>query len=300
MLVDASVELGRYDEAAEHLQAMLDVRPDSTALARASYLRELHGDLPGADGGDAAGVERRRRRPGRHRRDRRAARQPPAGEGRPRRGDSVLRALAALAPQRVGAALGLARCSRRGRRPARAIELAAATTDRSPQPAAATLLGELRLAAGDREGADARLRPRASQRAAARRRPASRSTSSRRCSKPTTATRRTPSRWPSRVRRPPDGPHRRRARLGAHPRRRRRSPPLPFVAEAGRFGTASAALHVHAAAALAQAGQLDRADGRARAGVRPVAVARISSSERRRRASPAGSPSPNPRAWRPS
>ena len=48
MLVDASVELGRYDEAAQHVQAMLDVRPDSAALARASYLRELHGDLPGA------------------------------------------------------------------------------------------------------------------------------------------------------------------------------------------------------------------------------------------------------------
>lgn len=48
VIVDAQVELGRYDEAAATLQQMLDVRPDVQALARASYLRELHGDLGGA------------------------------------------------------------------------------------------------------------------------------------------------------------------------------------------------------------------------------------------------------------
>lgn len=48
VLVDAQVELGRYDEAEVSLQRMLDLRPGLPALARASYLRELHGDLPGA------------------------------------------------------------------------------------------------------------------------------------------------------------------------------------------------------------------------------------------------------------
>ncbi|HEV8637329.1 MAG TPA: tetratricopeptide repeat protein [Chloroflexota bacterium] len=48
VLVDARVELGRYDEAISALQRMLDLRPDQSSYARVSYLRELHGDLPGA------------------------------------------------------------------------------------------------------------------------------------------------------------------------------------------------------------------------------------------------------------
>lgn len=49
ILVDAQVELGQYDEAAESLQQLLDLRPALPALARTSYLRELNGDLPGAE-----------------------------------------------------------------------------------------------------------------------------------------------------------------------------------------------------------------------------------------------------------
>ncbi|MGI9018225.1 MAG: tetratricopeptide repeat protein [Euzebya sp.] len=48
VLVDAQVELGMYEEAADSLQTMLDLRPDLSALARASYLRQLNGDLDGA------------------------------------------------------------------------------------------------------------------------------------------------------------------------------------------------------------------------------------------------------------
>jgi tetratricopeptide (TPR) repeat protein len=48
VLVDALVELGRYDEAGRELQAMVDRRPDLAAYARVSYFRELHGDLAGA------------------------------------------------------------------------------------------------------------------------------------------------------------------------------------------------------------------------------------------------------------
>jgi tetratricopeptide (TPR) repeat protein len=48
VVVDAQVELGRYDQAAETLQDMLDRDPGLPALARASYLRELSGDVEGA------------------------------------------------------------------------------------------------------------------------------------------------------------------------------------------------------------------------------------------------------------
>ena len=48
IVVDAHVELGRYDEATDALQLMLDRRPSLASLSRASYLRELHGDVPGA------------------------------------------------------------------------------------------------------------------------------------------------------------------------------------------------------------------------------------------------------------
>ena len=48
VVVDALVELGRYDAAATEVQAMVDARPDLASYARVSYVRELFGDLPGA------------------------------------------------------------------------------------------------------------------------------------------------------------------------------------------------------------------------------------------------------------
>ncbi|GLY04129.1 MULTISPECIES: tetratricopeptide repeat protein [Actinoplanes] len=44
VLTDAFVELGRYGEATDAVQRMLDLRPGPASFARASYLRELHGD----------------------------------------------------------------------------------------------------------------------------------------------------------------------------------------------------------------------------------------------------------------
>ena len=43
VLVDALVELGRYDEAVAACDRLLALRPDAGSYARASYLRELHG-----------------------------------------------------------------------------------------------------------------------------------------------------------------------------------------------------------------------------------------------------------------
>ena len=48
-LADANAELGNYADAVAAAQWMLDLRPGNVAgLTRAAYLRELHGDLPGA------------------------------------------------------------------------------------------------------------------------------------------------------------------------------------------------------------------------------------------------------------
>jgi len=48
-LVEANVELGNYKDAIAAAQWMLDLRPGNSAgLIHASYLRELHGKLPGA------------------------------------------------------------------------------------------------------------------------------------------------------------------------------------------------------------------------------------------------------------
>ena len=48
VIADAQVELGRYSEAVETLQVMVNLRPDMSSYARISYLRELHGDTSGA------------------------------------------------------------------------------------------------------------------------------------------------------------------------------------------------------------------------------------------------------------
>ncbi len=47
-LTDAYVELGDYDAAIEAAQKRMDLRPDTDAYARVSYLRSLHGDTEGA------------------------------------------------------------------------------------------------------------------------------------------------------------------------------------------------------------------------------------------------------------
>ncbi len=56
ILVDANVELGRYDEAVSLAQAMVDLRPDLASYSRVSYLRELHGDVAGAQAAMATAV----------------------------------------------------------------------------------------------------------------------------------------------------------------------------------------------------------------------------------------------------
>jgi tetratricopeptide (TPR) repeat protein len=45
---DAQVELGQYEAALDTIQKMVDTRPALNSYSRASYLRELQGDTPGA------------------------------------------------------------------------------------------------------------------------------------------------------------------------------------------------------------------------------------------------------------
>ena len=46
---DALMELGRYDEAEKAYQRMVDLKPGPIAYSRVAYLRELRGDLQGAE-----------------------------------------------------------------------------------------------------------------------------------------------------------------------------------------------------------------------------------------------------------
>ena len=48
VIADAQIELGRYEEAIETLQTMVDLRPDMSSYSRISYLRELYGVTDGA------------------------------------------------------------------------------------------------------------------------------------------------------------------------------------------------------------------------------------------------------------
>lgn len=47
-MVDALVELGDYPRAVDTAQKMVDLKPNTAAYSRISYLRSLHGDSPGA------------------------------------------------------------------------------------------------------------------------------------------------------------------------------------------------------------------------------------------------------------
>ena len=48
VIVDANVELGRYQDAERTLQRMVNLKPNLDSYARVSYFRELRGDLDGA------------------------------------------------------------------------------------------------------------------------------------------------------------------------------------------------------------------------------------------------------------
>lgn len=152
VLVDAQVELGRYDEAAETLQTMLDSRPGLPALARTSYQRELRGDLAGAEDAMRAAV---------------VAGSPDTfdlasvtallGDLQRTRGD-LDGALASyedalrLSPDLLAADLGRAHVLAAKGDVDSALRLVSAVVERFPAPSALFLLADLQHAAGDEQG----------------------------------------------------------------------------------------------------------------------------------------------------
>ncbi|MDQ2719913.1 MAG: transposase [Bacteroidota bacterium] len=48
ILVDANVEMGKYNDALSSADKMVSIRPDLRSYSRISYLREIYGDYPGA------------------------------------------------------------------------------------------------------------------------------------------------------------------------------------------------------------------------------------------------------------
>jgi tetratricopeptide (TPR) repeat protein len=148
VLVDANVELGHYDDAEAVLQQLLDLRPGLPAYSRASYLRELHGDLVGAgqamrqaltagagDGFDVATVTT-------------FLGDLAFGSGDVAAAAARYREALRLRPDHVNAALGQARVLAATGNVNEAIRRLRRLTTRVPLPAAVTLLGDLQTSAG--------------------------------------------------------------------------------------------------------------------------------------------------------
>ncbi len=154
VLVDAEIELGQYEEAATHLQQLLDLKPALPALSRTSYLRELNGDLAGAEEAMIQAL---------------TAGSPQSFDlavtttllgdlylksGDLERAEERYVAAQQLAPALVAAGIGRARVEvARGR-----LDLAAGLVEtvvqRFPEPGALTLLGEVQTARGLTEEAE--------------------------------------------------------------------------------------------------------------------------------------------------
>ena len=196
--VDALVELGRYDEADKVLARLAHAPPTLPILARASYLHELRGDLPGA-------IERMR--------EAIAAVDPDGppenlayvttllGDLLARTGDTDGAAKAyaealTLAPDHVAALLGQGRLALRLGDLTQAIERFQHAVDIVPTPEAVVALGEAEQTNGDRSAAPTRS-PWPASRSSSSRATASPSIWSSAASRPTTAIPRTRSRQPS-------------------------------------------------------------------------------------------------------
>lgn len=154
LLVDAQVELGDYDGAAVTLQRMLDVRPGLPALSRASYLRELHGDLTGA-----VDAMRRAEVAGTGAPFDRATVTALLGDlhyeaGRLDEAQSAYDSALNSSPGLVAAEVGTARVLAARGEVAAAIDMLTAVVDRQPVPGALVLLGDVQEAAGQTTEAD--------------------------------------------------------------------------------------------------------------------------------------------------
>jgi tetratricopeptide (TPR) repeat protein len=155
VLVDALVQQGKVAQAGRELQSLLDRKPSAGAYARASYLRQVDGDLGGARAAmrlaiSASGESTRAA----------AALQEHLAEiellaGRPRAVRRVYAGVLARFPDRTGPQLGIAQIDvARGRVDAGAARLERLVALDGPADVDAWIaLGEIRLAQGRRAGA---------------------------------------------------------------------------------------------------------------------------------------------------
>jgi tetratricopeptide (TPR) repeat protein len=152
-LVDAQVELGRYGAAERTLQGMLDRKPTLAAYARASYLRELRGDLDGAVSAMKLAVSS-----GIGEGENLAFAQAQLGNlelqrGRISAAEQAYRSALATFPAHVPASAGLARVAAARGDLGLAIRRYRDVVTRLPLPEHVIALGELELAAGRRDAA---------------------------------------------------------------------------------------------------------------------------------------------------
>jgi tetratricopeptide (TPR) repeat protein len=148
VVADAQIELGRYRAAGDTLQRMVDRKPTLGSYARASYYRELHGDLSGAVQAMQLAVSAGSGSP----RDMAYATallgDLQLQRGRPAAAREAFRAALAERPDDPGALAGLARVDAAGGRFAKAARRLRASLGVMPQPNRRTLLAEIELAAG--------------------------------------------------------------------------------------------------------------------------------------------------------
>ena len=150
VIVDARVELGRYEDAARTLQTMVDEKPSMSSYSRASYLRELHGDLPGARRAMRLAVSAGGRSP-----ENVAYVQSLLGHleflaGRLDASERAYREALHSFPDHTAAHVGLARIEAARGQLDTAIERLRRAVQVAPSIEALIVLGELELAAGDR------------------------------------------------------------------------------------------------------------------------------------------------------
>jgi tetratricopeptide (TPR) repeat protein len=148
IIVDANVELGRYATAERELQRFVDLKPTLPAYARVAYLRELHGDLPGA-----AGALRRAVSAGGGAPENVAYVQTLLGNleferGRLRAARAAYGAALAGVPGYAPASAGMASVDAARGRLGPAIRRLRAVVERLPLPQYVVALGEAELAAG--------------------------------------------------------------------------------------------------------------------------------------------------------
>jgi pentatricopeptide repeat protein len=150
VIADALVELGRYDEAFDVFQRMVNLRPNLASYARVAYARELTGDRVGAVQAMRLALESGGGQPEPTAFTLVEIAKLEAGLGRTRAAERHVRAALRVLPGYPAALLELARIEARRRRIDHATAAAERAADAVPTPEAVGLLADLLERAGRR------------------------------------------------------------------------------------------------------------------------------------------------------